>query len=160
MRRALLAAATVAAASAIASPPVRLDDSASPKARVELAPRWLGEHEAGANRDWLHAMVAEAVNVEIRLDTRAHVGRRGRIYLVVPDPVPGLASPTGLRVNWLSRGLLASGSAVPGSRTLVYDGAVDSPVTVVRLDFRFELDARYVGPGLRIDPQFEIEIVP
>lgn len=159
MRRLLLAAFAMAALAAAAAP-IRLDDSASPKARIEAAPRWLGEQEAAGNRDWLHAQVAEATNVEVRLDTRAFVGRKGRIYLVVPDPVPGLLSPTGLRVSWLSRGGFSSGAAVPGSRTVVYDGGITSPVTVARLDFRFELDARYVGRGLRIEPYFEIELAP
>ena len=159
MRRALLAALVLAAGGALAAP-VRLDDSASPKARIDIAPRWLGEHEYTGDRDWLHAMVAEAANVEVRLDTRAFVGRRGRVYLAIPAQVPGLLSPTALRVSWQSRGGFASGEASPGSRTLVYDGAITSPVTVVRLDFRFELDARYVGPGLRVDPYFEIDSEP
>ncbi len=159
MRRVLLAALALAAGGVLAAP-VRLDDSASPRARIDVSPRWLGEHESAGDRDWLHAMVAEASNVEVRLDTRAYVGRRGKIYLAVPAQVPGLMSPTALRVSWLSRGGFASGEAIPGSRTLVYDGAISAPVTVVRLDFRFELDARFVGPGLRVDPYFEIETEP
>lgn len=159
MRRLLLAALAFAAGGAFAAP-VRLDDSASPKARIDVAPRWLAEYESPGNRDWLHAMVAEAANVEVRLDTRAYAGRRGRIYLAIPAQVPGLLSPTALRVTWLSRGVFASGEAVPGSRTLVYDGAIAAPYTVVRLDFRFELDSRYVGPGLRVDPYFEIDPEP
>lgn len=157
MSRLLLAACALAAASTLGAP-IRLDDSASPKSRIVSAPRWLGEHESAGNREWLHALVAEAANVEVRLDTKAFVGARGRIYLAVPELVPGLLSRDGLRVTWVSGGGFASGSALPGERTLVYDGPIASAVTAGRFDFRFDLDARHLGRGLRVEPYFEIEV--
>jgi hypothetical protein len=105
-------------------------------------------------------MVAEVPNLEVRLNTARYVGKSGRVYLVVPDFVSGLRGATGFRVEWRTRGALLSGSAIPGTRSLVYDGRIATPVLADFLDLTLQLDGRFVDRGLRFEPHFEIEIDP
>jgi hypothetical protein len=78
----------------------------------------------------------------------------------VPEFVAGLRAPNGMRLEWTSRGSFLAGSALPGQRTLVYDGVVQRPVLHETLDLSVFLDARYLDRGLRFDPTFEIDVVP
>ena len=135
----------------------RLDDSASPRARVDVSPRWLHTGEGLTDPARLNAMVAEVRNLEVRLNTSAFVGKRGRIYLTVPAFTVGLQSPSGLRVEWRTRGTLMAGSALPGTRSVVYDGPITKALLADFMDFSLFLDARYVQAGLRFEPVFEIE---
>lgn len=153
----LLVACLAVAATATAA---RLDDSASPRQRFDLSPRWVHEHDTGGSPDRLNAMVAEMANVEVRLNTTAYVGKRGRIYLVLPPVVAGLRSASGMRVEWRTRGTLLDGAALPGDRTLLYDGPISRPSINEIFDFVIHLDARHMAGGLRFDPTFEIDLAP
>jgi hypothetical protein len=158
MRAAILLLALVAGGALGA--PFRLDDSGSPRSRVEVKPRWQFEQGSLDNPDRINAMIAEVPNLEVRLNTSRFVGKTGRIYLVLPIAVPGLRGATGMRVDWRARGPLMAGSALPGTRSLVYDGAIAQPVIADILDLKVYLDARYIDRGLRFEPYFEIELVP
>ena len=155
---ALCVALALAAATANAAPK-RLDDRASPRSQVNVESRWLHSGE-GLNAEQLNAMVATVNNLEFRLDTSAYVGKRARIYLVIPEFVQGLRGPAGMRVEWTTRGQFMAGSALPGQRTLVYDGMVQRPSMQETLDLSVFLDARYLERGLRFDPAFEIDVAP
>ena len=155
----LLLASLLAAAMGLAHAE-RLDDSASPKRRLDVEPRWLHNEGYIGSADRLNAMVASVPRVEVRLDTAKHVGKRGRIYLVVPQFIPGLNSPNGLRLEWRAHGAFQSGSALPGEKALLYDGPVTQPMMSDVLDFNVHLDARYVTSALRFDPVFDIEVLP
>ncbi|MBL0143380.1 MAG: hypothetical protein IPP91_15035 [Betaproteobacteria bacterium] len=159
MRRMALVLFMLLAGTALGAP-VRLDDSASPKARVEVKPRWQFEQGDLDNPERLNAMVAEVAGLEVRLNTSRFVSRTGRIYLVVPVSVPGLRGATGMRIEWRARGPLMAGSALPGTRSLVYDGVIAQPMIADVLDLKVYLDARYVDRGLRFEPYFEIELAP
>ena len=138
----------------------KLDDSASPRARIDIKPRWQYEEGEMAGKQRLHAMLAEAKNVEIRLNTSAYVGKRGRIYLVIPEFISGLRSPDAMRVEWRGRGVFQSGTVLPGARALIYDGPISKPMTGDTLDFTIQFDSRYMAGGLRFDPIFEIDVLP
>lgn len=137
----------------------RLDDSASPRQRVDLRSRWMYDDE-GRGMDGVNAMVAEAANVEVRLNTAAYAGKRGRIYVVLPDVVAGLRSPGGMSVEWKARGTFLSGKVLPGGRGLLYDGPISGPLMGDILDFTIVLDARRVEESLRFAPVFEIDVAP
>lgn len=153
----LLVVLLAATATAFAA---RLDDSASPRQRFDLTPRWLHDGDAAGSSDRLNAMVAEVTNVEVRLNTAPHVGTRARIYLVLPPIVTGMRSASGMRVEWRTRGHFLAGSALPGDRTLLYDGPISRPLESEIFDFVIYLDARHMGGGLRFDPTFEIDVSP
>jgi hypothetical protein len=159
MKRAALWIALVLAAAPVLAAPKRLDDRGSPRSVVNVESRWLHAGE-GLSAEQLNAMVATVTNLEFRLDTSAYVGKRARIYLVIPEFVQGLRASTGMRVEWTSRGSFLAGSALPGQRALVYDGLVQRPSMHEALDLSVYLDARYLERGLRFDPAFEIDVAP
>ena len=159
MRATALALALVVAASAAAAAPKRLDDHASPRSVVNVESRWVHAGE-GLNPQQLNAMVATIPNLEFRLDTSAYVGKRARIYLVIPEFVQGLQAPSGMRVEWTARGSFTAGAALPGQRVLVYDGMIQRPALQESLDLSVFLDARHIERALRFDPTFEIDVQP
>ena len=153
MRRPLLALlGVVACAGAFAQ---KLDDSPSPKRRLDVEPRWLHNEGYIGSPDRLNALVASVPSVEVRLNTAAHVGKRGRIYLVMPQFVQGLGSPNAMRLEWRARGPFQSGSALPGEKALLYDGPVTAPITGDVLDFNVYIDARHQQAPVRFEPTFE-----
>jgi hypothetical protein len=156
----LLVAIVALAALPLAAATIRLDDSASPKRRLDLKPRWVHEQGEIGSPDRLNAMVANVPAVEIRLNTAAHVGKRGRIYLVMPAVVPGLMSPNAMRLEWRTRGVFQEGSALPGERRLLYDGPISQPSMNDHFDFNVFFDARQQAGALRFDPSFELEVLP
>jgi hypothetical protein len=159
MRAIALVLATMLAAATAASAGTRLDDRASPRSQVNIESRFLHSGE-GLSPDEFNALVANISSLEFRLDTSRYVGKRGRIYLVVPDLVPGVRSPSAMRIEWKTRGVFMPGSALPGQRTLVYDGPIVKAMTQESLDFVFYLDARHLERGVRFEPAFEIDVAP
>jgi hypothetical protein len=158
MRRFLLLAAGVfLTASALAS--TRLDDSLSPRQRVDVEPRWLYDGIGDWNQDQLNAMVADVRAMEFRLRTAPYVGRNAEIYLSIPLQVKGLRTPTGMRLAWTTRGVFTPGSVTPGNRALVYRGKITAAMMSDFFDFRIFLDARTSERGLEFDPIFEIDVL-
>lgn len=143
----------------------RLDDSLSPRPQV-IAPQVLSEHGRP-----LDDMLGDAVpqygisrfgRVEYRLATAPYVGKRARIFYVVPALVPGLRSPAGLRMTWRGNGMFADGSARGGERRLVWSGVVRDPVMRESLELTMEvrLSELMLRPqgGLSVESYFEIEV--
>lgn len=158
MRRFLLLAASVAmCSSSLASS--KLDDSLSPRQRVDTVTRWLYDGTGDWNEEQMNALVAEVRAMEFRLRTAPYVGKNAEIYLTVPLHVSGLKTPSAMRVEWTTRGNFASGSLVPGNRALVYRGKITESVMSDFFDFRIFLDARTSERGIEFDPVFEIDIV-
>lgn len=135
----------------------RLDDSASPRQRIDAKPRWQYSGEDALSQEKIGRMVVEVPNVEIRLDTSAWRGKAARIYLTLPTIVPGVQSPEGLRAEWRTRSGMLPGSLSPGSRTLVFDGIIERAQTVEFFDFTLYLDSRFTQRGIRFEPKFDIE---
>jgi hypothetical protein len=125
-----------------------------------VKPRWQFVEEGLSDPARLNAIVAEIPNLEVRLATAKFVGKQARVYMVVPDFVPGLRSPSGMRVEWRTRGKLLGGSALPGTRALVYDGLIGQAILGDYLDMTLYLDARFLDRGLRFEPYFEIDVAP
>jgi hypothetical protein len=157
IRSLALLAASLAACGALAS--TRLDDSLSPRQRVDTTPRWLYDGVGDWNEDQLNALVAEVRAMEFRLRTAAYMGKNAEIYLSIPQHVSGLKTPTAMRVEWTTRGLFSPGSAMPGNRALVYRGKITQAVMTDFFDFRIFLDARTSERGIEFDPIFEIDLV-
>jgi hypothetical protein len=159
MRRALALAAGIALCG-VAAASARLDDSASPRQRVETTAQWLYDGAGDWNEDQLNALVAEVRGMEMRLRTAPYVGKDAEIYLAIPQHVRGLKAPTGMRVEWTTRGTFAPGSVVPGDRALVWRGKIAQPVMSDYFDFRILFDARTSERGIEFDPVFEIDVAP
>ena len=159
MRRALALAAGLALCG-VAAASARLDDSLSPRQRIEATARWLYDGAGDWNEDQINALVAVVPAMEFRLRTAPYVGRNAEIYLAIPQHVRGLKVPTAMRVEWTTRGNFGPGSVVPGSRALVWRGKITAPVMSDFFDFRILFDARTSERGIEFDPVFEIDIAP
>ena len=135
----------------------RLDDSTSPRALV--------------NADFRQAQMLDAQTislpfgrVEYRLATAQYVGRKARIYYVIPLAIQGLRSPSGLQVQWQGSGSFQSGAGRPGERVQVWNGVVRAPWITETFDLTLRIEQRQLqmGPGGRLgfESYFEIEIQP
>jgi len=136
----------------------RLDDSLSPRQRVQATTGWVYDGPGDWNDDQMNALVANVNAMEFRLNTAPYIGKTADIYLTVPGHVSGLTTPTAMRLDWTTRGRFASGSLVPGTRALVWHGKIVDSVMSDYFDFRIYLDARNWGGALEFDPVFEIDL--
>lgn len=157
MAAALLLAATCHAAD-------RLDDSASPRSRVPARVVLSDEgRPLETSRNPTRATI-QFGRVDYKLATAAYAGRRARIYFVVPAVIPGLRSPSGLRVDWRGTGQFAAGTARPGERQMVWSGVVPGPWMTEGLDLSCEVDLRELrlprSGQFGFESYFEIEVLP
>lgn len=136
----------------------RLDDSLSPRQRVEAIPRWVNTGDGNWSDEQINALVAEISAMEFRLKTQPYQGKTARIFLTVPRIVKGLRSPSALRIEWTTRGKLLPGSVLPGDKALVFQGRITDAVMSDFFDFRIFIDGRYLDRGLEFDPVFDIEV--
>lgn len=159
IRRALLAFAALAlCGTALAS--TRLDDSLSPRQRVDATAQWLYDGVGDWNEDQLNAVVAVVNAMEFSLRTAPYIGKNAAIYLSLPQNITGLKVPTSMRMEWTTRGTFAPGSVVPGNRALVWRGKISDAVMSDYFDFRIYYDARTAERGIEFDPIFEIDVTP
>jgi len=106
-----------------------------------------------------NTVTAQARNVDTRLDTSPYTGSAARIFLVMPIIIRGLANPSSLELSWTTGGLFNAGRVTPGNRQLIFEGSITKPVMRDIFNFTFELDARYLQQTLRVEPDYEIEII-
>ena len=159
MRRTILAlAACLACGSPLAA--TRLDDSLSPRQRVQATAQWLYDGIGDWNQDQLNAVVAQVNAMEFRLRTAPYIGKNAAIYLSLPQQITGLKVPTSMRMEWTTRGTFAPGSVVPGNRALIWRGKITGDVMSDYFDFRIYYDARTAERGIEFDPVFEIDVAP
>jgi hypothetical protein len=137
----------------------RLDDSLSPRQRIDVTPRWQYDGYGNWTEDQTNALVAEVSAMEFRLKTQPFVGKKVQIFLGVPRLIKGLRSPSAMRLEWKTRGKFSPGSLLPGDRALVFQGKITDSVMSDFFDFRIYLDGRYLERGLEFDPVFEIEVL-
>ena len=93
LRRSTAAAALLCGAALVApawANIARLDDSTSPRAHVR-------SDFSNAQAMDGHVVVLPLGRIEYRLAMTPHVGRRARIFYVIPASVAGLRSPAGMR---------------------------------------------------------------
>lgn len=140
----------------------RLDDSTSPRSRVE--PRFVTDENGTALKRALepdHAVLRYG-QVIYRLDMRPHLGHKAKIYFV-----RGAESgpPNGTRLNWAMTGGQMTGSLLSGERALVWSGTVEQPW--MEMPLHLELDIHLQrwrprpGPGaLDNVTYFELERQP
>jgi hypothetical protein len=137
----------------------RLDDSASPRRVLELTTQWESRSYESSGEEML-AVVAEARDVEVRLNTAAWVGRNAEIYVLFPQAINGLRLQSALRIEWRTRGRFNAGVAMPGQRVLVYRGPITAAASGDIFDFTYRIDGRHFDRRLQFEPTFEIEPLP
>lgn len=155
-----LVPACLALAAALPVAAARLDDSLSPRQDVDVIIDWRHrDNLENLDEEQLNALSATARGVEVRLNTAQYLGRRARIYLVLPVVIRGLDDPGGLRLSWTTHGVFADGTVTPGTRALLFDGVIDRQVMIDILDFTLDLDARTFSEPVNFEPEYEIEPV-
>lgn len=146
---------------------VRVDDYLSPNQTYALDLQW----NASEIKRALNAMIAGEASampplvgrvdgVEVRLDTRAYLGKRARIFLALPILISGLDSPSDLELRWDASGEFLPGAVRPGQSTLIFEGVVDEPVTGFVMDFVLALENGGAADGFSLEPVYEIELLP
>jgi len=156
--RAACAWVLLLAAGSAAAAPVRLDDTASPRQRVEATVRWEHDSIGELDEEKIYSLIAEVRGMEFRLNTAAYVGQEAQIFLTVPRFIRGLRTPDAMRVTWTTGGRLVAGSLRPGDRALVFQGKISTPLITELFDFRIHIDGRQLDRGLEFEPIFEIEL--
>ena len=142
----------------------RLDDSASPRSRIPA--QIVLSNEGRPLADSLKPTTASVRfgRVDYKLATVRYIGKQARIYYVVPAQIVGLRSPAGLRVEWRGDGGIASGSARPGERQLIWTGQVRENWMNIALDLNFQVDLRELqlprNGQFGFESYFEIEVFP
>lgn len=153
----ILALLSIAASCPALADVARLDDSASPRAQVRsdfARAKVIGER----------LLEVPLGLIEYRLATGPHVGRRARIFYVIPAMVPGLRSPVGMQVQWRGHGIFAGGSGRPGDRVQVWNGVVRAPWMSEIFELTVLVDPSELrlpkGSALSFESYFEIETLP
>ena len=137
-----------------------LDDSLSPRKQHDLDLQWKYQgNTEGLSEVEFNTVIAQARNVDTRLDTSEYVGSQARIFLQLPILIRGLANTSSLVMTWTTGGLFSAGTVRPGNRQLIFEGTVTEPVMRDIFNFSFELDARYLQQTLRLEPVYEIETI-
>jgi len=136
-----------------------LDDSRSPRQQFNVRFEWAcQENLSHVSKDEFFLLKAHMPDVEVRLDTASYIGKRARIYLTLSQQIDGFNGSGGFLLTWKTRGLFASGSIIPGSRALIFDGVIDSTLMTDFFTFTLKVDANRLIGKLRYAPIYEIEL--
>ncbi len=149
LRRRLAAFAGVLLAGAALANPHRLDDSLSHTVPPNVQMQWLpiapGQPYGGGMEAW--------VRVNVRIDTRAWMGRSGRIYMALPRD-----QASNVEAAWTTQGRLQAGRLVSGERALVYAGAITSPTLEDQMQVRLRSLADWQSNSRRLNFHFELDV--
>jgi hypothetical protein len=155
-------------ASAVQAQVYRLDDSASPRSRVN--PRWVTGPDGRALSDANPRLPAPSSatvkfgRIDYKLATANYMGKKARIYYVVPAVIEGVRSPSALQVSWPAATLFAAGTARPGERAVVWSGTIAQAWMADALDVTMQINLRELrlpaNGQLGFESYFEIEVLP
>lgn len=127
---------------------VRLDDSGSVALQPSVQMQWRSATPKGANRPETQAQV----QVQIRINTQAHTGKRGRVYMVLPmDTGPAI------QAEWQTQGRLLPGRLLSGERTLVFAGTLPGPTLEDLLTVRLRSEGDWPANSRRLNFHFELD---
>lgn len=136
----------------------RLDDSLSTQQQFDLDLNWKQQRNTeNLNERELNALTARAHRVEIRLNTKPYIGKRGKIFISLPIDIRGTGDSTALRMSWATNGVFSNGSITAGNRAKLFEGEISDTVMGDVFDITFDIDARQVYNNLRFQPVFDIE---
>ena len=142
------AMACAAFSSAALSNPHRLDDSLShtvpPNVQMQWLPLTPGTPFAGG--------MEASLQVNVRIDTSAWLGRSGRIYMVLSRD-----QYSSIEAVWTARGPLRSGRLLSGERTLVFSGQITTPTLDDQLQVRLRSNADWQSNTRRLNFHFELD---
>lgn len=141
------AAAWLVATAAHANPHL-LDDSGTHTVPPHVQMRWRELPPGTPGADGMEAQV----RVNVRMDTRAWVGRSARIYLVLPRD-----QASTIDAQWTTQGRLLPGRLVSGDRALVFAGVVPAASLEDQLHMRLRSGPDWESASRRLDFRFELD---
>ena len=128
----------------------RLDDSGSytepPNAQMQWLPQLPGDRDGGMET-W--------VLVNIRIDTRAWIGRSGKIYMVMARD-----QASDVEAVWTALGPLRGGRLTSGERALVYAGLIGNDTLSDQIRVRLRSGPDWQSASRRLNFYFEIDPDP
>lgn len=147
MKRWSILLVLAALAAPVTATPVRLDDSLTHTVPPNVQMQWRmlppSAGAAGSMEAW--------VRVNVRIDTAAHAGRTGRVYMVLSQDSTSL-----VEASWTSQGRLMAGRVVSGERTLVFSGTLP-PALADQLAVRLRASPDWDSQSRRLNFHFELE---
>jgi len=136
-----------------------LDDSQSPRKQFNFQFEWANKGDlSNLNKNEFYLLKAHLPNVEVRLNTSSYMGKRARIYLALPQQIDGFNGSKGFSLRWKTTGLFAPGTVILGTRALIYQGLIESPLMIEFFTFTLTVDANCLMGKLRYAPIYEIEL--
>ncbi len=164
----MLALAALAAAMPAAAQRYRLDDSLSPVQTYGVSLEWSTTELRRAlaalvsgGPEALPALTGQVNGVKVRLNTRAFVGQRARIYLVLPLAASGVTSPADLELRGQTLGgEMLDGTTRPGQSALVYEGVIAEPVLQSVFNFLMIMENGADADAFTLEPFYELEVLP
>ncbi len=136
-----------------------LDDSQSPRKQFNFKFEWANKGDLSAlSKDEFFLLKAHLPNVEVRLNTSNYMSKRARIYLALPQQIDGFNCSNGFSLKWKTTGLFAPGTTLLGTRALIYEGLIKSPLMIEIFTFTLKVDANCLIGKLRYAPIYEIEL--
>lgn len=160
MRQRIIAGALAILASLPALAGQRIESQYYPGPNLDLQSRWLlaAPQRLRAEPALRSVYVAESPFTEMRLLVPpSWVGKRARIYLLVPGQVIGMSGQAGFEAEWRTQGVFLAGKSRPGDRVLFYEGTVRGTPLRDFIAYTFKVDARYASGPVRFEPVYEIE---
>ncbi len=127
---------------------VILDDSQSQVLAPQVPLQWRSISPSQGDHQ-----VVGSTRVQIRLDTRAWIGKTGRIFLAL-SAQPG----TLVQAQWQAQGALLSGQLNSGSRGLVWQGVITQAVMEDVLQVAVQTDGRMLQSPQALRFHFELDL--
>ena len=97
--------------------------------------------------------VEGSTRVTVRLNLSPWLNKTGRIYMALPEQAIGTVKAT-----WTTQGRLQPGQVLSGSRTLVYAGAMKSPLIEDTIALTLEADGQRLLSAQSLKFYFEIDV--
>ena len=136
-----------------------LDDSQSPRKQFNFRFEWANRGDLSAlSKDEFFLLKAYLPDVEVRLNTSSYMDKHARIYLALPHQIDGFNGSNGFSLGWKTTGLFAPGTTLLGTRALIYQGLIESPLMIEFFTFTLTVDANRLTGKLRYAPIYEIEL--
>lgn len=120
-----------------------LSNTVPPAAQMAWLPQTPGQRDSGMEA-W--------IRVNVQIDTRAWVGRSGRIYMVLPRD-----QASTIEAVWTANGPLRSGRLVSGERALVWAGTLADATLRDQLQLRLRSGPDWQSASRRLNFHFELD---
>ena len=126
-----------------------IDDSGTQLLDPSVSMHW---QSVVPQRSGNNKLLIGTTRVRLRMNVSRWLRHYGRIYLVLPAQAPGPVSAT-----WTTEGRLRAGKVSSGSRTLVYEGPIATPIMEDVLTLQFSIDSTLMQRPTPVNFRLEMD---